>query len=338
MDKIWYDITHPGGFGSYKELADASGKSTKEAKQFLIHQETYQRAKQFRKKFPRRRIKWTKARQFWSTDLLSLIDLSRHNSGIKYVMVLKCALSKFIYLYPLKSKTAIEVAEAFKDFLRKEPGTKFVFSDMGKEYVNSVLRKLFDEKNVKLLTSYNPDTKAAPAENLNRYLRTRLEKYFLAFNTKRYVDVLPAMQDAYNHRINKAHGLRPVDVNEENELDVYYKLFGHQKRSLKSPKFLPGDRVRIFKGTHVLLKGSKPMFSSTVYTIKECFNTIPITYSVQGEDEEEPLKGIFYEEELSVVPTMKVLQYKNRRGKRYVKIETQNGNKWILAKSLNKYI
>jgi len=74
MDKIWYDITHPGGFGSYKELADASGKSTKEAKQFLIHQETYQRAKQFRKKFPRRRIKWTKARQFWSTNLLSLID------------------------------------------------------------------------------------------------------------------------------------------------------------------------------------------------------------------------------------------------------------------------
>jgi hypothetical protein len=302
METIWYNIKHPGGFGSYKELSAASGKSTKEAKQFLVNQETYQRAKQFRKKFPRRRIKWTKARQFWSTDLMSLIDLSKQNNGIKYVMVLKCALSKFIYLYPLKTKTAVEVGKAFEDFLNKEPDTRLVFSDMGKEYVNSVLRKLFQERKVKLLTSYNPDTKASPAENLIKYLRTRLEKYFLAFNTNRYVDILPAMQDAYNNRINSAHGLRPVDVTEENELDVYYKLFGKQKRRLKSPRFLPGDNVRIFKGTHALLKGTKPRFSHTVYTIKECFNTIPITYSVQSADDNEPLKGIFYQEELSEVP------------------------------------
>jgi hypothetical protein len=300
MEKIWYDIKHPSGFGSLAELADSSGKTTKEAREFLTRQETYQRAKQFRKKYPRRRIKWTKARQFWSTDLISLIDLSKQNSGIKYVMVLKCALSKFIYLYPLKNKTAIAVARAFENFLDKEPDTKLIFSDMGKEYVNSTLKKLFDKRKVKLLTSYNPDTKASPAENLIRYLRTRLEKYFLAFNTKRYVDILPGMQDAYNNRINSAHGLRPSDVTEENELDVYFKLFGEQKR--EPPKFLPGDKVRIFKGTHVLLKGTKPRFSNTIYAVKECFNTIPVTYSVQSETEDEPLKGIFYEQEFSAVP------------------------------------
>jgi hypothetical protein len=64
----------------------------------------------------------------------------------------------------------------------------------------------------------------------------------------------PAMQNAYNNRINSAHGLRPVDVTEENELDVYYKLFGKQKRSLKSSRFISGDTVRIFKGTHALLR------------------------------------------------------------------------------------
>ena len=75
--------------------------------------------------------------------------------------------------------------------------------------------------------------------------------------------------------------MKPIEVNEDKEFQVWKKLFGGSKE-FKKPEFKTGDSVRIHKYKSIFTKGYEPNFTSEVF---------------KGE----PIIGKFYEQELSKI-------------------------------------
>ena len=93
--------------------------------------------------------------------------------------------------------------------------------------------------------------------------------------------------------------MKPIEVNEDNEFEVWEKLFGGAKK-FKAPEFKTGDLVRIHKYKSIFTKGYEPNFTSEVFKIKNVLKGDPNMYVLE-DLEGEPIIGKFYEQELSKI-------------------------------------
>ena len=79
--------------------------------------------------------------------------------GFKYVLVFKCALTKWVEYFALKSKSAEDVAEVFVDeILMRHGAPKMLISDGGKEFTNRILKAVCRLLKIRKITTapYNP--------------------------------------------------------------------------------------------------------------------------------------------------------------------------------------
>ena len=68
-------------------------------------------------------------------------ELRQPRKEFKYVLVFKCALTKWVEYFVLKSKSAEDVAELFVDkILMRHGAPKVLVSDGGKEFTNSICK------------------------------------------------------------------------------------------------------------------------------------------------------------------------------------------------------
>lgn len=65
----------------------------------------------------------------------------RFECSYKYILNIKDHLSKKLYSYPLKDKSAPNVADALKIFFQ-ESGARFIWCDNGTEFINDVVKEL----------------------------------------------------------------------------------------------------------------------------------------------------------------------------------------------------
>ena len=73
---------------------------------------------------------------------MDLIELPTTPSKYRYILVIKCALTKWIEMRPLRSKEAKEIAEAlFEDIFYRHGSVETMVSDNGKEFVNHILKQ-----------------------------------------------------------------------------------------------------------------------------------------------------------------------------------------------------
>ena len=89
------------------------------------------------KKFKQRKVMVNGIDQVYAADL-AIMEPER---GYRYILVVICIFSKFLWCVPLKKKTGTEVKEAFEK-LFKELGRKpkKIFSDRGKEFYNKIFQ------------------------------------------------------------------------------------------------------------------------------------------------------------------------------------------------------
>ena len=90
--------------------------------------------------------------------------------------------------------------------------------------MNRKFQAFLKKHNIRFFTTQN-ETKASIVERFNRTLKTKMWKYFTAKNTLKYVDILQKLVKSYNHSRHRSIGMRPVDVNEDNESIVWQKLY-----------------------------------------------------------------------------------------------------------------
>jgi transposase InsO family protein len=130
--------------------------------------------------------------------------------GHEYILVVKCALTQWIELIPLRTKTAVEVAEALVEHVYCRHGSiERVVSDKGTEFINKVHKAVHHllAQHHSSTTPYNPQANGK-VENVNRTVKDMLSGY--AHENQRDWDrFLQVVAHAYRTTVNAATGYSP---------------------------------------------------------------------------------------------------------------------------------
>jgi hypothetical protein len=250
-----------------------------------------------RRKFCRRRIITKGIDDLWAADLLIMDKYSRQNEGFKYLLNVIDTFSKYVWIEPLKNKTGKCVSEAFESIITKSERKPYLLHvDMGREFVNKIFKSMLKKYNINMYHTYNEE-KSAIIERFNRTLNQKLKIYFEARDNFKWYDILPKVIKEYNNKdIHRTIGMRPIEVNKDNEEEILMKL-NKSKCNATDPKFKIGDKVRIYAYKKVFGNKYKNNWTREIFIIDKVFYTNPVTYSIKAEDEEEIL-GKFYNQEL----------------------------------------
>lgn len=278
----------------------------------------------------------------YQIDLVDMQKYERYNDGFKYILTCIDIFSKKAWAVPIKSKRSRDCAEAFKIIL-DDGVPKRVQSDRGKEFEGSVFQNLLKLHQIRFFSSTNQDIKCAIVERFNRTLKTRLWRYFTHNISYRYVDALPQIINAYNHSFHRSINCRPVDVNKENEADVWIKLYS-QEPKMKPFRYRIGDSVRLAKKMGTFAKGHVPQWTEEIFKVSETLRKQIPVYRVQDYGDQ-PIYGFFYENELQKVTVNDktytveaVLKKRKRNNKTEVLVKwlgyDDSFNQWIPAEDV----
>lgn len=253
--------------------------------------------KSIKRKFKRRKVIVYGIDQVWASDLVDLQKYSKQNKHIKYLLVVIDVFSKFVFVKSLKTKTGLEVTNAFKEIIKERKPEK-IWSDKGSEYVNSTFKKFLKENDIELYHTENEE-KSCIAERFIRTLKEKISKYFTAYNTTKYYDVLDQIVSEYNNTYHNTIKMTPIEGSKkENERDIYERVF-QDDLCEKKPRYKVGDRVRLSRYKNKFEKGYERNWTREIFIIDKVLQTNPITYRLQDLKGEEII-GSFYENELQV--------------------------------------
>jgi len=335
LKAIYYDPTHPAGFGSVAKLSAASGVSLKNVKTWLQGQATYTLHKAARVRYGSRKYRTSGMDHQWQADLVDMQSYTHENDGYKYILTVIDMFSRYAWAEPLKSKAASHVKEAFERIFRLGRKPMKCQSDQGLEFESGTMKAFFQSHGIEQF-SVKSQFKAAMVERFNRTLKTRMWKYFTHFNTHRWVDVLPKLLDSYNNSIHRAIAQAPATVTKDNEMALWMRtepMAVHARHSLKI-----GDHVRLSKVKHVFGKGYLPNWTEKVFTVSALLNTDPPQVEVQDYKGEE-VEGSFYMQEVQKVdkPDLyrieRVIKHRKRKGKKEYLVKwlgyPEQFNSWV---------
>lgn len=116
MNNIYYDVSHPAGYGSIDKLAKAMiGKLTKEdVKKWLQTQATYTLHKPMQRKFPRNQYILSNLNELWQADLSDMRTYCNNNDGFNYILCVIDVFTKYAYARSMKNKNSITIKKCFE--------------------------------------------------------------------------------------------------------------------------------------------------------------------------------------------------------------------------------
>jgi hypothetical protein len=294
--------------------------------------------KPVKKNFRRRKVYVPHLDHTHSADLVDMKGLSRQNKGFKYILNIIDIWSRYAWSVPLKTKTGVEVAQAFATVF-KESGRipQFLWVDQGKEFYNSHMTELLELHGIKRYSTFG-EGKAVVVERLNRTLKQWQFKYFTRHQTRNWVDHNDQLLEQYIHKEHRGIGNRtPYSMSRWPDA-VPDNEFCFEPEHLKA-KYDIGDFVRISRAKDIFEKGytanwSQEQFVITSIRESRCgelpMYTLEDWYS-------EPIQGRFYEPQLQKVKypntylIEKVIKH-DKPGKRllvkWVGFDSRH-NKWI---------
>lgn len=292
--------------------------------------------------------------QLHQIDLIDLRNLKESNDGFGYLLCIIDVFSKFAWVKPLKTKTAMEVANAFEEIYSQDKRIPYnIQSDKGGEFLGKVIQKIFNKYDINFYVAQNPDVKAAVIERFNRTLKSKMFKFFTYSNTNRYIDELQNFVSAYNNSKHRTIKMAPVQVNHDNILSVYKNIYGdHPNVTKPCPGkilYKVGDYVRISKYKNIFEKGYEANFTQEIFKITHVIKRTPVVYKLM-DLLDEPIDGIFYQPELQRVTYSPDQEFKidkvlkRRRNKKggqeelYVQFKgyPPKFNTWVSADSIVK--
>ena len=130
--------------------------------------------------------------------------------GYNFILTLQDGWSRFVQAYPLKKKTAEEVASTIMDKFISTLGCPQAFhSDQGKEFCNTVMKLLLQKLGVKhaLVPVANPQSNLV--ERWHKTMEETLRTVIQGQETE-WPKYLPGVVLAYNTRVHSTTGVTPI--------------------------------------------------------------------------------------------------------------------------------
>jgi len=337
LSKIYYDPANGASFSSVQKLYEAVKLKFPEAsktdvKNWLSGELAYTLHFPARKLFSRNRILVNHINEQWEADLVDLKEFSKFNNNYKYILTVIDSFSKFAYAVAIKSKTGNSIVSAFEKIFKKNICFK-LRTDRGTEFLNKNVQSIFKKYNIIHFTSQNDTIKCAIIERFNRTLKSKMFKYFTAFGTRRYIQILDKLIISYNNSIHRSIKMKPIDVSKNNENEVFNNLYGGISmreliKKVKTPSFKTGQKVRKKYTIGPLEKGYYPNWSDHIYTIDKSINEEKPLYRLKDYSGK-LVKQRFYKEELQKV------KENLHRIEKIIKSKTTKGIKQHFVKWLN---
>ena len=131
--------------------------------------------------------------------------------GMEYILVFKCALTKWVEIFALSDKSALEVARCLMDEVIWRHGCPYeIITDRGNEFFNSHMKSIVDllaiPRHIKT-TAYTPSSDGM----VERQMRT-LKDQLVAFTDKyqrNWDEYLGLIAGMYRMQVNSATGYSP---------------------------------------------------------------------------------------------------------------------------------
>lgn len=346
LSKTYYDAKNPASFGGVAKLEQAT--KTK-SKKWLSQQMAYSLHKPARKKFPTRKYYSSGLNHVWQMDLMEMIPYARINKGYKYILTCVDVFSRFARALPTKSKKGDEIASVITTMFKKQQVPRKIQTDLGKEFYNTHVQKLFKSRNVEHY-SVHSQFKAAICERFNRTLREKMSRYFTHSGKKVWYDVLQKLIDSYNNSSHRGiFKMTPASITKENEMEVWErKQQGNSKVKTTTVKYKLLNYVRVSRTKGPFLKNFDQNWSDEVFRIVGIdTNSSPVMYILQDLDNQ-VIKGKFYTQELQDIgphpPQVwrieKIIRTKGTGVNKQYFVKwhgyDKNSNSWISASQIDK--
>jgi hypothetical protein len=332
LKQIYFDPSNAGSYGGVDRLWQQALKLDKKVKlssvkNFLKENDSYTIHRDIRRKFIRHSTVVPEIDWQWQADLVVMPALAKYNDGYVNILTVIDIFSKYAWAIPLKTKLGQEIVKAFK-FIFTTSGRKPIKlqTDKGVEFVNIQFQKFLQSENVGFFTT-NSDLKAAICERFNRTLKTRMWRYFTHNNTRRYIDVLDKLVEAYNNSKHRTIGIEPVNVTLANQSKIWKKVYKSKNKFVRKnskPKFFVNEPVRISTAKLIFEKGYTGNWTDEIFFVDKIYQKfLPFMYRIR-DNLGEILKGRFYEQELQSVRISVDKEYKiekiidrRKRGKKF---------------------
>jgi hypothetical protein len=263
-----------------------------------------------RRKFKRRRVIENFAR---ITEGVDLADMSKYakvpgNKNTHFLCIFVCIFSKYMSVYPMKSKDTSEMLRVMKLHLNNaKTRPKKLWMDKERSAYSKPVLAYLASINVKLYSTGSP-IKSAFAESAVRIIKTRIEKWMHYANSRKYIPILSELVTSYNNTVNTKTKFKPVEL--LNDSEKASQAWYNQYKSLietksPKPKLKVGDWVRIANNVILFRKGYEQTHSEEIFKIIKVIETESVPVYKLSDQQGEEISSLFYEQQLFVLPTNK---------------------------------
>ena len=348
LKEIYYNPRHPASLGSINALAAAAKLPKRTVKEWLMKQPTYTLHRNASKRYPTRKYYVNTIDDQWQMDLADMVQVQRQNHGYRYILTCIDILSRFAWARPLKSKSGKEVAAAIEDiFSASGRIPKRIQTDQGREFYNAPVQQLLTSNNVELFSVKSPN-KAALVERFNRTLKNKLWRMFTSRNNHKWINDLAHVMHAYNHAIHRVIRMKPANVNKENAMIIWERLYGKDPRNQSTLRGIKKDDiVRISSVKGQFEQGYLPNWSREEFIVDKV-NKKFLPNMVQLKDHHgEVIEGGFYDKEVQrigrekdddVYDVEKIIRQKKKDGEVWYLVKwlgyNNSFNSWVRKRDI----
>lgn len=310
LQKLYYKLPTAGAYLGPDKLyrvlkkrgVNNIGRYT--VRKWLQNQDDYSLQKPVRQTFRKARVVVSGIDNQFDADLGDLSNLSHENDDVKYLLFVIDIFSKYLWVEPLKNKTAKEVVNGFKNIFNKGRKCEKLRTDSGSEFISKFTRNYLKHDGIYYFTTLNSSTKANIAERVIQTIKNMMYRYFTKNRTHLYVDVLQDIVESYNATPHRSlNNVAPKDVNKDNEADIWAYMYLKPKAITSSKKnitpyhFKINDLVRISHKNMVFDRSYDEHFTREIFKISRRMSMQGIAMYILKDFQNESIKGNFYEAE-----------------------------------------
>jgi Integrase core domain len=256
------------------------------------------------RRFPRQQIFAHKFNDIWMIDLASMQKFAKWNRNYKYFAVLTCCLSRFTYVFKLKSKKSDEVVDQLKKLFKKVKPKLAMAADKGGEFSSKKYLDFLKSENIQDWKMQNTETKASLVEARIKLIKSRIYKNMAENDNKKWIDILDDSVRNVNETYTKNIGMSPAEAISDlkNEKIIFLRLYSKKVGWPTEPNSLKlGEKLRISHYKTVFRKGFLENFSEELFTLKKVIPRDNKINLLQLEDSDgEVIKGLFYPREVRI--------------------------------------
>ena len=182
--------------------------------------------------------------QLMQVDLVDMSSISTNNNNIKYLLIAVDVFSRMMFVVPLKNKTALSVTCAMEEIIKSTHCDK-INTDNGSEFISNEFKQMLHKNNVEIqYVDVNDHKKLGIVDRAVRTLRGMINKYMVAYNTSKYIDVLNDIVQNYNNTYHSGIKKEPINVKHEDEEVFNITRQKYINARDNQPIFNIGDKVR----------------------------------------------------------------------------------------------